>query len=87
MSYKSWRFGLGDYSKPYVLQQQRDQTTKVSSWTSLLPTVDITHYIQITALEKEIKELRARSTDKETDEPSTLMGSGLGGRLMIGGPG
>jgi hypothetical protein len=26
---QSWRFGLGDYSKPYVLQLQRDQTTKV----------------------------------------------------------
>ncbi len=25
----SWRFGLGDYSKPYVLQSQRDQLTKV----------------------------------------------------------
>lgn len=27
---QSWRFGLGDYSKPYVLQCQRDQTSRVS---------------------------------------------------------
>jgi len=65
----SWRYGLGDYSKPYVLQIQRDQTTKIA------------------ALEKEVKELRSKTADKETEEPSSMMGSGLGGRLMIGGPG
>lgn len=39
------------------------------------------------ALEKEVKELRTKTAEKESDnEPSGLMGSGLGGRLMIGGP-
>lgn len=33
---QSWRFGLGDYSKPYFLQQQRDQVTKVSPASSCL---------------------------------------------------
>ncbi|RSH92447.1 hypothetical protein EHS25_008863 [Saitozyma podzolica] len=65
----SWRFGLGDYSKPYVLQLQRDQVNKVA------------------ALEKEVKELRAKATEKETGEESaSALGPGLGGRLMIGGP-
>ncbi|WVQ80099.1 hypothetical protein IAT38_002200 [Cryptococcus sp. DSM 104549] len=42
---------------------------------------------KISALEKEVKELRAKSAEKEPEnETSTLMGSGLGGRLMIGGP-
>lgn len=42
---------------------------------------------KIAALEKEIKELRTKTAEKEPDnEPSSLMGSGLGGRLMIGGP-
>lgn len=27
---QSWRFGLGDYSKPYELQHKRDQATRVS---------------------------------------------------------
>jgi clathrin heavy chain len=40
------------------------------------------------SLEKELKELKAKSTKSESqEEPSTLMGSGLGQRLMIGGPG
>ncbi|GFZ51649.1 LOW QUALITY PROTEIN: Clathrin heavy chain [Saitozyma sp. JCM 24511] len=65
----SWRFGLGDYSKPYVLQLQRDQVNKVA------------------ALEKEVKELRAKAAEKETGEESaSALGPGLGGRLMIGGP-
>jgi len=65
----SWRFGLSDYSKPYVLQLQRDQTQRIS------------------ALEKELKELKSKSADKDVDgEPSSLLGSGLGQRLMIGGP-
>jgi clathrin heavy chain len=29
---QSWRFGLGDYSKPYELQLKRDQATRVSTW-------------------------------------------------------
>ncbi|OXG17129.1 clathrin heavy chain [Cryptococcus neoformans Ze90-1] len=42
---------------------------------------------KIAALEKEVKELRTKTAEKEPDnEPSSLMGSGLGGRLMIGGP-
>ncbi|OCF33756.1 hypothetical protein I317_06933 [Kwoniella heveanensis CBS 569] len=65
----SWRFGLSDYSMPYKLQLQRDQSTKIA------------------ALEKEVKELRTKTAEKEPDnEPSSLMGSGLGQRLMIGGP-
>ncbi|ODO11264.1 hypothetical protein I350_00039 [Cryptococcus amylolentus CBS 6273] len=66
----SWRFGLGDYAMPYKLQQQRDQSTKLA------------------ALEKELKELKTKSVEKEAkdEEPSSLMGSGLGGRLLIGGP-
>ena len=38
------------------------------------------------ALEKELKELRERSKKEEPDGDSGLIGSGLGGRLMIGGP-
>lgn len=42
---------------------------------------------QVAALEKEVKELRARATEKETgDESASALGPGLGGRLMIGGP-
>ncbi|KAK8847678.1 hypothetical protein IAR55_005537 [Kwoniella newhampshirensis] len=42
---------------------------------------------KIAALEKEVKELRSRTVEKDSDnEPSSLLGSGLGGRLMIGGP-
>ncbi|RXK35208.1 clathrin heavy chain [Tremella mesenterica] len=63
----SWRFGLSDYSKPYILQLQRDQVTKIA------------------AMEKELRELRTRTVEK-SEEPSTLMGSGLGNRLMIGAP-
>ncbi|OCF71038.1 clathrin heavy chain [Kwoniella mangroviensis CBS 8886] len=64
----SWRFGLSDYSMPYKLQQQRDQSTKIA------------------ALEKEVKELKAKTTEKEPENEPSLMGSGLGQRLMIGGP-
>jgi clathrin heavy chain len=43
---------------------------------------------QVSSLEKKLKELEAKSSKGETEEqPSTLMGTGLGGRLMIGGPG
>ena len=41
---------------------------------------------QVTALEKELKELREKTKKDEPDGDSVLMGSGLGGRLMIGGP-
>ncbi|ORY30240.1 hypothetical protein BCR39DRAFT_530157 [Naematelia encephala] len=65
----AWRFGLSDYSKPYVLQLQRDQVNKVA------------------ALEKQVKELLEKTKKEEPDgESSSLLGSGLGGRLMIGGP-
>ena len=37
-------------------------------------------------LEKELKELREKTKKDEPDGDSGLMGSGLGGRLMIGGP-
>ena len=37
-------------------------------------------------LEKELKELREKAKKEEPDGDSGLMGSGLGGRLMIGGP-
>lgn len=37
------------------------------------------------ALEKEVKELRARTKESEPEEQSNL-GPGLGGRLLIGGP-
>jgi clathrin heavy chain len=61
---------LGDYAKPYFLQQQRDQSTRMSS------------------LEKQIKELleKSKKSDESEDQSNGLMGSGLGGRLMIGGP-
>lgn len=43
---------------------------------------------QVASLEKKLKEMEAKSSKGEAEEqPSTLMGSGLGGRLMIGGPG
>ncbi|KAL7419060.1 Clathrin heavy chain [Cryptotrichosporon argae] len=64
----SWRFGLGDYSKPYQLQIQRDHAQKIA------------------ALEKEVKELRTRTVQKEEDEQPSMLGAGLGGRLLIGGP-
>lgn len=65
----AWRFGLGDYSKPYVLQQQRDVSAKIA------------------ALEKEVKELRTKTADKQPEEQNGMgMGGPLGGRLMIGGP-
>jgi len=37
-------------------------------------------------MEKELKELREKTKKDEPDGDSGLMGSGLGGRLMIGGP-
>ena len=43
--------------------------------------------VQTAALEKQFKEFMEKQKKDEPDqEPSTLMGSGLGGRLMIGGP-
>ncbi|TXT13046.1 hypothetical protein VHUM_01447 [Vanrija humicola] len=66
----SWRFGLGDITRPYSLQK----TTEVSQ--------------KIAALEKELKELKAKQASKEPEEDpqSNLLGGGLGGRLLIGGP-
>ncbi|KAL1407009.1 Clathrin heavy chain [Vanrija albida] len=66
----SWRYGLGDITRPYSLQK----TTEVSQ--------------KISALEKELKELKAKQAAKEPEEDaqSNLLGGGLGGRLLIGGP-
>lgn len=42
---------------------------------------------QIAALEKEVKELRTKTADKQPEEQNGMgMGGPLGGRLMIGGP-
>ena len=41
---------------------------------------------QVLNLEKEVKELREKTKKDEPNGDSGLMGSGLGGRLMIGGP-
>jgi clathrin heavy chain len=39
-------------------------------------------------MEKQLKDLLEKQKKAEPEEePSSLMGSGLGGRLMIGGPG
>lgn len=65
----SWRYGLGDLTMPYKLQQQ-----------SL-------HVSKIAALEKELKELKAKAKKDEPEDDSSIIGGGLGGRLMIGGPG
>lgn len=65
----SWRYGLGDFVKPYELQQRRDHGTKVS------------------ALEKELKELKAKQKKDEPEDESSMLAGGLGGRLLIGGPG
>ncbi|KAK1921835.1 hypothetical protein DB88DRAFT_499360 [Papiliotrema laurentii] len=66
----SWRFGLSDYAKPYFLQQQRDQSTKVASLEKQI---------------KELLEKTKKEDSSQEDQGSGLMG-GLGGRLMIGGP-
>ncbi|CAK9779753.1 clathrin heavy chain [Cutaneotrichosporon oleaginosum] len=66
----TWRYGLGDYTRPYALQQSRDTSNKIAN------------------LERELKELKAKAKkDEPAEEESTNIMGGLGGRLLIGGPG
>lgn len=66
----SWRYGLGDNTRPYTLQQTRSQSSKLA------------------ALQKELAELKLKQKSSEPEEDTgSILGSGLGGRLLIGGPG
>jgi clathrin heavy chain len=58
---QSWRFGLGDYAKPYSLQQQRDQSTRVVALEKQL---------------KEMLEKQKKDQPQEEDSGMTMGGLG-----------